>query len=108
MIDDMVAYTARLQKTVSYFSPETANTMAVDPNLVVAIKKFLTVLAGSPKDNNDLTTLRYAIVTDKSTGISVNGRPIGGVMSMVNEYLGPYLKHPAQPAGTPAPQPQGR
>ena len=109
MIDDMTAYMGRLQKTVSYFSPEMATSLAIAPGEADALKKFLTVLAMPAKDVNDQNTLRYDLVGDIKSGITINGKQIGEVIGMANQYPDAYMKHPQVPAGTqaapPVPQP---
>ena len=91
MIDDIAAYSQRVQKVVSYFAPEKTD-IAIDANKADGIKRFLSTLTSANKNGTDSTTLTFNIAGSLSSGITINGRNLGEIMSMVGEYLKPAAK----------------
>lgn len=104
MIDDMVAYAARVQKAVSAFDTEKAATMNISPKLVEAVKSFLIALS-EPKEEMGKQTLTYSIVSS-DTGPIINGKPMDAVMTIYNQTIGEALKPPPPPPPPPTAKPK--
>jgi hypothetical protein len=108
LVDDVISYIARAQKTLSYFQTpqQAAASTPIDPSLAEGLKNFLKALAAPVKDTDpDKNSFVYVINSDKTVGVTVNNRQFGEVMSMYNQYVGPTMAKPQQPAANVAPPP---
>jgi len=88
LVDDMAAH-GDLQKTAGY---------SANPPPPENIKAFLNAIAVA--DDNDKTAQRFVLTSDLNSGFSVNGKNMGDVMQLVNQYLKPPAKQPMQSAPT--------
>jgi len=98
MIDDMAAYTDKLQKIMSYFDTQKSAAMKVDPARINAIKQFLTALSPASAMPSTLTF----VIAGSGPGTTINNKPVAEVIQLYNDYMQPTLKQ--QPASRSAPQ----
>jgi len=100
LVDDVVAYIGRLQKTISAFDEQNAADLILDPRRVEGFKSFLAAIAEPSKDAADKSSFTYTIISDGMMGITVSGKPMNEVMQLYAQYV----TAAAQPAaGTPQP-----
>lgn len=86
MIDDIIAYAARLQKTLTYFSPEIAPMLSVSPKLRDRLIRFLVDIAGPDKVN-----LTYDITADSQVGYTINGEPFDNIVEKYYQLVAPAM-----------------
>lgn len=86
MIDDLMAYTARLHTVLIYLAPAQAALLAPNPRLSEGVKDYLRELAGKDKVN-----WSYDIISQPA-GVTINGRPLRTAVTRYYEYIAPALK----------------
>jgi hypothetical protein len=63
--------------------PSMANDFPVSPETISKLKGFLSALAAQGND----ASWRFAIISDASTGPSVNGKSIMDVMALYSQHM---------------------
>ncbi|MCE2926830.1 MAG: hypothetical protein LW823_04200 [Rickettsiales bacterium] len=83
MLDDIAGYTTRLRQALMTIDPSMANDFPVSPETISKLKGFLSALAAQGND----ASWRFAIISDASTGPSVNGKSIMDVMALYSQHM---------------------
>ena len=101
MIDDIVAYAGKAQKLVSYFDTAKAESMAIDPAQVSAMKQFLTSLSIPSANPAEQATLTYTLA-GSGINTTINNKPIAEVAKLYSDYARPTKQQPATGSAVPA------
>lgn len=86
MVDDVLAYLARLERVVALASPEEAKTLRFEPSFGVSLKSFLSALAAG-QQSPDADTLVYNVAADSPATFNINGKDIPALNVLYLQYF---------------------